>query len=228
MNFRQYLRDNRTTVAIVVLAIAAPASWMLQRWVEGTTPINDFVGPPISDYVLYNSKVWSYDVDGLLNFTMTAPRMDRRTSDESLYINAPVFDITAKKPGVPDWQGNAPYGWVNKSGTLMRLDGAVYMYRPAYALGPMATLHTSDVTGWPKENRMETAAPATMTQGQSVMNGVGMRASLNDNHLELLHDVHGILYRTPKNATTQPAGHGAAAPATESGTGKAGRPQSAD
>ena len=72
MNFRQYLRDNRTTVAIVVLAIAAPASWMLQRWVEGTTPINDFVGPPISDYVLYNSKVWSYDVDGLLNFTMTA------------------------------------------------------------------------------------------------------------------------------------------------------------
>jgi hypothetical protein len=116
VSFRQYLRDNRITVAIVFLAIAAPASWILDRWVEGGAPVNDFVGPPISDYVLYNSKVWSYDVTGLLNFTMISPRMDRRASDESLYINSPVFDIRAKKPGVPDWQGNSPYGWVNKSG----------------------------------------------------------------------------------------------------------------
>jgi lipopolysaccharide export system protein LptC len=220
VNLLQYLRDNRITVVIAVLAIAAPASWMLQRWVAGAPATNDFVGPPVSDYVLYTSKVWSYDVDGLLNFTMTAPRMDRRAGDESLYINAPNFDIKAKKPGVPDWQGNAPFGWVNKTGTLMRLDGDVYMYRPAYAGGPMATLHTSDVTGWPKENRMETAAPAVMTQGQSVMNGVGMRANLDDNHLELLHDVHGILYPRQKNATTQPVGHGVAAPAA--GAGKAG------
>lgn len=220
MNVRQYLRENRTSVAIVLLAIAAPASWMLQRWVVGAPPVNDFIGPPISDYVLYNAKVWSYDVTGLLNFTMKAPRMDRRAGDESLYINAPIFQIMSKKPGVPDWYGNAPFGWVNKAGTLMRLDGAVYMYRPAYAQSPMATLHTSNVTGWPKENRMETADPARMTQGQSVMNGVGMRANLNDNHLELLHDVHGILYPRQKNATTQPAGHGAAAPAT--GAGKAG------
>ena len=220
MSVRQYLRDNRLNVAIVLLAIAAPASWMLRSWVVGAPPSNEFVGPPVADYVLYNSQVWSYDVDGQLNFTMTAPRMDRRGGDDSLYINKPVFEITAKKPGVPNWQGNAPFGWVNKSGTEMRLDGDVYMYRPAYAQGPMATLHTSNVTGWPKENRMETAAPATLTQGQSVMNGVGMRASLNDNHLELLHDVHGILYPRQKNATTQPAGRGAAATAT--GARKAG------
>lgn len=220
MSLRQYLRDNRTYVAIVLLGIAAPASWMLRSWVVGAPPVNEFIGPPISDYVLYDSTVWSYDVNGLLSFTMTAPRMDRRGGDESLYINAPVFEITSKKPGIPDWRGNAPFGWVNKSGTEMRLDGDVYMYRPAYAQGPMATLHTSNVTGWPKENRMETAAPATLTQGQSVMNGVGMRASLNDNHLELLHDVHGILYPRQKNATTQPAGRGAAATAT--GARKAG------
>ena len=214
MKLRQYLRENRLNAAIVLLAIAAPASWMLRSWVVGAPPANDFIGPPIADYVLYNSSVWSYDTDGLLSFTMTAPRMDRRGGDDSLYINKPVFEIASKKPGVPDWQGNAPFGWVNKAGTEMRLNGDVYMYRPAYAQGPMATLHTSNVTGWPKENRMETADPATLTQGQSVMKGVGMRANLNDNHLELLHDVHGILYPRQKNATTQPAGGGAAAPAT--------------
>jgi lipopolysaccharide export system protein LptC len=214
VSVRQYLRDNRLNVAIVLLAIAAPASWMLRSWVVGAPPTNDFIGPPIADYVLYNSTVWSYDTDGLLSFTMTAPRMDRRGGDDSLYINKPVFQIASKKPGVPDWQGNSPFGWVNKGGTEMRLDGDVYMYRPAYAQGPMATLHTSNVTGWPKEDRMETAEPATLTQGQSVMKGVGMRASLNDNHLELLHDVHGILYPSQKNAKTQPAADGAAAAAS--------------
>lgn len=204
MNLRQFLRDNRTNVAIALLAIAAPASWMLRSWVVGEPPVNEFIGPPISDYVLYNATVWSYDINGLHSFTMTAPRMDRRGGDESLYINAPVFEIASKNPGVPDWHGNAPFGWVNKGGTEMRLDGAVYMHRPAYAQGPMATLCTSNVTGWPKENRMQTADQATMTQGASVMYGVGMRASLNDNHLELLHDVHGVLYSSQNNATAKP------------------------
>ncbi|MFK2891320.1 LPS export ABC transporter periplasmic protein LptC [Dyella flagellata] len=208
------------TVTIVLLAIAAPASWLLRSWVVGAPPSNEFIGPPIADYVLYNSTVWSYDVDGLPSFSMTAPRMDRRGGDESLYINAPVFELTSKKPGVPNWHGNAPYGWVNRGGTEMRLDGAVYMYRPAYAQGPMATLCTSNVRGWPKENRMETADPATMTQGPSVMNGVGLRASLNDNHLELLHDVHGILYPR-QNTTAKPADCRAIA-ATATGNGKAG------
>jgi lipopolysaccharide export system protein LptC len=220
VKLRQYLRENRINVAIAALAIAAPASWLLRSWVVGAPPVNEFIGPPIADYVLYNSTVWSYDVDGQLSFTMTAPRMDRRGGDDSLYINAPVFEITAKKPGVPNWHGNSPYGWVNRGGTEIRLDGAVYMYRPAYAQGPMATLCTSNVQGWPKENRMQTAEPATMTQGPSVMNGVGMRANLNDNHLELLHDVHGLLYPR-QNTTAKPADCRVVA-ANAPGAGKAG------
>ena len=65
------------------------------------------------------------------------------------------------------------------------------MFRPAYGDTPAATLDTSDVTAWPKENRMETAAPAQMTQGATRMSGVGMRAELDDNQLELLNDSHG-------------------------------------
>jgi lipopolysaccharide export system protein LptC len=223
VNLRQYIRDNRTMVAIVFLAIAAPASWMLDRWVEGGAPVNDFIGPPISDYVLYTAKVWSYDVNGLLSFTLTAPRMDRRASDESMYINSPVFDITSKNAGVPDWHGNSPFGWVNKTGTLMRLDGPVYLQRPSFAkpltgaFSPVSTLCTSNVTGWPKENRMETADPATMTQGASVMKGVGMRASLNDNHVELLHEVHGTMYSSQNNATAKPIDCRTIAPATSLG-----------
>jgi lipopolysaccharide export system protein LptC len=213
VNFRQYVRDNRTMVAIVVLAVLAPASWFLERWVAGPPAVNDFVGPPVSDYVLLTSKVWSYDDTGALNFIMTSPHIDRRGFDEAMLLNDPVFTIKSKRPGVPDWQGNAPAGEVNKSGTIVNLKDNVYMWRPAYPQGPMATLCTSNVTGWPKENRMATADPATMTQGASVMNGVGMRANLTDNHLELLHDVHGVLYSSQNNATTKPVDCRTVAPA---------------
>ena len=80
---------------------------------------------------------------------------------------------------------------MDKSGNLLKLQGPVYMHRAAYGDTPQAELHTSEVTAWPKENRMETAEPAQMTQGASRMSGVGMRANLTDNHLELLDDSHG-------------------------------------
>jgi lipopolysaccharide export system protein LptC len=213
VNLRQYIRDNRTMIAIVILGVLAPASWILERWVAGPPAANDFVGPPVSDYILINSQVWSYDDTGALSFIMRSPHIDRRGFDEAMFLNTPVFSIKSKKPGVPDWQGNAPHGEVNKSGTIVNLTGNVYMERPAYAQGPMATLCTSDVTGWPKENRMETAAPATMTQGATVMNGVGMRANLNENHLELLHDVHGTLYSSQLNTTAKPVNCRDVAPA---------------
>jgi lipopolysaccharide export system protein LptC len=99
--------------------------------------------------------------------------------------------MPAKKPGVPDWDGESQYGWVNQPGTLLKLQGAVHMHRAAYADTAAADMHTTDITAWPKENRMETAAPAHMIQGATTMAGIGMRANLNDNHLELLDDTHG-------------------------------------
>jgi lipopolysaccharide export system protein LptC len=73
-------------------------------WWKDRQAANDFVGPPARATLLYNSKVWSYDVNGLLlNFIMTSPRMDRRAGDESLYINHADLHDPSKKPGVPDW-----------------------------------------------------------------------------------------------------------------------------
>ncbi|MGC1547717.1 MAG: LPS export ABC transporter periplasmic protein LptC [Rhodanobacter sp.] len=225
MSLRGYLRDRRIPAAIVMVGLATAASQLLYWWVAPSPKVSDFVGPPRSGYTLTNFKMWSYDVDGLPSFRMTAPHLERREGDESLYINTPKFDMPSKQPGVPDWDGNSLYGWVNQKGTLLKLQGPVYMHRPAYtdvtgAINPVATMHTSEITAWPKENRMETAEPATMTQGDSKMSGIGMRANLNDNHLELLHDVHGILIPRKRNAPAQPSHAqpaGSAAGARETG-----------
>lgn len=187
---RRWLRDRKLASAIVVVALGVGLAQLLLWWMGPAPKPNDFVGPPRSGYTLTNFKLWSYNPEGQLAFRMQAPQLERREGDESLYINSPVFDLASKKPGVPDWHGQSLYGWVDKSGSLIKLQGPVTMHRPAWADTAATDLVSSDVTVWPKENRMETAAPAQMTQGASRMDGVGMRANLNDNHLELLDNVH--------------------------------------
>ncbi|TAL74843.1 MAG: LPS export ABC transporter periplasmic protein LptC [Rhodanobacter sp.] len=188
---RLWLRDRKLASAIVAVGLAAGLAQLVLWWIGPTPKPNDFVGPPRSGYVLNDAHVWSYNEQGAPAFRMTSPSIERREGDESLYIDHPVFDLAAKKAGVPDWHGQSLYGWVNRAGTLIKLQGPVTMQRPAYADNAAAELTTSDVEVWPKENRMATAAPAQMTQGARKMGGIGLRASLNDNHLELLDDSHG-------------------------------------
>lgn len=191
MSLRTYLRDRGLTVAILLVALATGATQALYWWLAPAPKVSDFVGPPRSGYTLTNFRLWSYDVDGLPSFNMVAPHLERRENDESLYINTPKFELPSNQEGVPPWLGDSLYAWVDKSGTLLKLQGPVYMHRAAFPDNPAAEIRTSDVTAWPKENRMETAAAAHMVQGDSTMSGVGMRANLNTNHMELLDESHG-------------------------------------
>jgi lipopolysaccharide export system protein LptC len=185
------LRDRQLQVATIVVAIALAGSASLWWWLQPAPKVDDFVGPPRSGYTLTHFTLKSFDTDGLPSFIVTAPHLERRENDESLYINTPVYDLPSNQPGVPDWQGDSLYAWVDKGGDLLKLQGPVYMHRAAFADTAAAHLHTSEVTVWPKDNRMETAEAARMDEGATTMNGIGMRANLNDKHLELLDDSHG-------------------------------------
>lgn len=202
---RRWLRDRKLASAIVAVAILAGLAQVGLWWMSPVPKPNDFVGPPRSDYVLYDSSMWSYNVDGQLAFRMQSPHIDRRNGDDSLYLISPTFEITAKEPGVPDWDGHSQYGWVNKPGTLIKLQGPVHMQRAAFtdAKGqPQAesTIDTSEVTAWPKESRMVTAEPVLATQGARTLSGIGMRANLNDNHLELLDASQGTFPPRPRKS----------------------------
>jgi len=189
VNLRLWLRDRRILVATIGLGLAAGiAQWLL--WWLGPAPTSPGLeGPPRSGYVLHDAQVSSYDKNGLPSFRMQAPRIERREADSSLYVDAPTFQLPANEPGVPDWQGQSEWGWVDRGATLLKLQGAVHMHRAAYDDAPQAEIHTADVSVWPHDKRMATAAPAQMTEGATRINGVGMRANLDEKHLELLDDV---------------------------------------
>ncbi|GAA0889693.1 LPS export ABC transporter periplasmic protein LptC [Rhodanobacter soli] len=190
MSLRRYLRDRRLPAATIAIALAAGVAQLLLWWFGPAPKTSDFVGPPRSSYTLTDARMTEFNAAGQPSFRLQSPHLERREGDDSLYLNSPTFQLPAKQAGVPDWQGQSLYGWVNKDGSQLKLQGPVEMHREAFVNAPAAHIQTADVTAWPKQNRLETAAPAQMVQGGTRISGIGMRADLNDKHLELLDDVH--------------------------------------
>lgn len=190
MNLRSYLRDRRVPAATLAIALAAGLAQLLLWWFGPAPKSSDFVGPPRSGYTLTDARLTEFNAAGQPSFRLQSPHLERREGDESLYLNSPTFQLPANQAGVPDWQGKSLYGWVNKDGTQLKLQGPVEMHRPTFGDAPATRMQTADITAWPKQNRVETVAPAQMLQGGTRISGIGMRADLNDKHLELLDDVH--------------------------------------
>jgi lipopolysaccharide export system protein LptC len=183
--------ERRLLSTLAMLAVLAGAVWLGVWWLR-PAPGNAFVGPPRSGYTMRNFTAWAYGDTGRLAFRLSSPFLQRREGDESLYLNAPTFLLPPKhgSAGVP-WHGQSQYGWVSGDGSVLKLQGAVHMTRPAEGTSLPAEVHTADVTAWVKQNTLATDARASIIQGPSTMTGTGLRADLNTKHLELLHDVHG-------------------------------------
>lgn len=185
------MTDRRLLTAGVLLALAIGLAQLLVWWLK-PPPQNRFVGPPRSGYTIKDFTLDAWNENGQLSFQLHAPQLVQREGDDSLYLNRPQFLLPTQNGAKgPPWHGHSRYGWVNSDNTLLKLQGKVVLHRPASAQAAAASVHTSDVTAWPRQNKLATDAPAQIVQGASTMSGVGMKADLVTKRLELLHDFHG-------------------------------------
>jgi lipopolysaccharide export system protein LptC len=193
--------ERRTWLIIVLLAAIALATQALV-WIFVPRELeNTFVGPPRSDYTLTNFTLDALDEQGRHSFTMVAPRLARKQDDASIYVTAPNYEIVDNSGNL--WNGTSESAWVNKDGTVMRLEGAVDMHRRETATVTPVEVITRDLTvttepknkadpKQPRDRRMETAALTTVTDPQTVASGVGMKADLTLKVVEFLSDFHSI------------------------------------
>lgn len=193
------MNDRRLLVAVVVLALAVGVVQLAVWWLKPPPAPDTFVGPPRSGYTLEQFTLDSYGVDGKLSVRLSAPQLQRRDGDDSLYLNAPTFLLPPQNgaSGAP-WHGKSQYGWVNADATVMKLEGKVEMHRPASPQASAADIHTAEVTAWPKQNKLATAAPTRIVEGTTIVSGVGMKADLDTKRTELLSDVHAT-FAAPKH-----------------------------
>ena len=183
--------EQKTVLTIVVLALLAAALqiavWVLRPREEP----REFVGPPRSDYSLTDFTLDALDEEGKLSFRVIGPRLTHKADDGSIYVDTPDYLMLDNSGNT--WKGKSDAAWVNKDGTIMRLDGHVEMHRQATDKVKPADIVTSDLTTWPKEKKMETAAAVTMTDPDTILSGTGMKSDLGLKVLELFANVHSIL-----------------------------------
>jgi lipopolysaccharide export system protein LptC len=188
--------DRRYWLAVVVLALVAAATQILVWFNRPPVDAQVYSGPPRSDYTLADFTMNALDEQGKLSFAISGPRLARRGEDGSIYVTDPRYTLV-DRDGLP-WLGRSDAAWVDKGGTVMKLQGEVLLERRAEAGVQPATIRTADLTTWPKTGQLETAAPARIEQPGSILRGTGLRGDMNTNVLELLSDVHSTFEPRPR------------------------------
>jgi lipopolysaccharide export system protein LptC len=188
--------ERRYWAIVFVLGLLVVGTEALLWLVRERTNAQTFAGPPRSDYTLSGFTLDALDAEGKRTFQVSGPRLARRGDDGSIFVDAPDYQLI-DGAGHP-WTGKSDSAWIDKDGTIMKLLGHVEMHRAGDSgAGESRTepvdVVTSDLTTWPKQKKMETAAAATITQPGSILRGTGLRGDLNDKSLELLSDVSSTL-----------------------------------
>jgi len=190
--------ERKTLATIFTLAVLALGAQTLVWIFRPHEQAPAFVGPPRSDYTLTNFTVDALGDNGKLSFSVSGPRLTHKDEDSSVYVDTPDYVMLDNSGNL--WKGKSDTAWVNKDGTIMKLQGHVQMHRqPSTKVQPVDIV-TSDLTTWPKDKKMETAAAITLTDPDSILSGVGMKSDLGLKVLELFANAHSTLQPRHRDA----------------------------
>lgn len=193
--------ERRYWLVVGMLAIAVVATESLLWLTRDRTNAQTFAGPPRSDYTLGDFTLDALDAAGQRSFQISGPHLARRGDDGSLYVDTPDYTLVDGSGHL--WNGKSDAAWVTQDGSVLKLEGHVEMQRAAGTDDKPVEVVTRDLTTWPKDKKMETAAAATITQPGSILRGIGMRGDLDGKTLELLSDVHSTLQPKSKPRTVR-------------------------
>ena len=201
--------ERKTLATMIVLAGLALGAQILVWVFTPHDHAREFVGPPRSDYSLSDFTLDALDDAGKLSFSVTGPRLAHKQDDGSVYVTTPDYVMADNSGNL--WKGKSDSAWINKDGTIMKLEGKVDLHRIATATVDPLQLLTTDLTitttprdkaaagdkqaaaPKPKQTSMQTAALATIIDPGHVAHGVGMKADLEGlKDLEFFSDVHWI------------------------------------
>jgi lipopolysaccharide export system protein LptC len=141
------MTDRRLWLVAALLALAGIVLNIVFWITRQRTNEQTFAGPPRSDYTLTDFTLNALDAEGKLSFQTVGPTLARRGEDGSIFVTTPdyiIYDGNGHQ-----WKGRSDSAWVNKDGTIMRLDGHAEMHRQAAPGVQPVDVVTRDLTTWP-------------------------------------------------------------------------------
>jgi lipopolysaccharide export system protein LptC len=179
--------NKRGILILVLVALALASTLVVWRLRPVPRPI-----PPSearSDYTLENFELVTLDDEGKESFSVRAPHLERDPQGKSLTITKPAFSFPDRTRG--RWVATAGTAWVGPKGEQVKLTGDVDMMGPPGPLGVRTRMQTAQLEILPKRNVASSPAVVTVSRGDSILKGTGLRADLKAHRVQLLANVKG-------------------------------------
>lgn len=169
-------------VSALVLGSLAIWQWRL-RQVPPQEP------PQRSDYVLHDYELTTLNDTGAESFTVIGPYLQRDVGGKSLSLVQPRFSFPGSDGG--RWQARSDSAWVSPGADEVHLLDKVLMVGPPSPAGLRTRFATERLTVLPDAEQARTEERVTVTQGDSILAGTGLRADMQAKRFQLLNDVKG-------------------------------------
>ena len=181
---------------LVLLTLLAALTFWLERASQIEDAHRDGKMRHDPDFIVDNFTVRRFDLEGGLQYVLTAKKMLHYADDESTDVLDPALNYYG---GSRPARVTARHASVSKDGKELILSDDVRMVRAASHDTPELVLTTSQMYLYPDDNIARSTVPVTISEGTSVIRGEGLEADNRTQVVKLLGRVRGIIYRHKPN-----------------------------
>ncbi len=181
------IRVSNLLPLLLVLFLAALTFW-LRIAVETPAGGDSGRGRHDPDAIVDNFTVTRLDERGREQYSLAASRMTHFADDDSTELSAPRF---VRRGEGPDVTITAERGTVSHDGVEASFHGNVLVVRAATPEQSELRIRTNYLHVLDEGSVARTNEPVTITEGKSVLSGVGMEYHRQGRRLELFSNVRG-------------------------------------
>lgn len=167
----------------IVLVIVAYWQWQLRQ-------VPPAQAPQRSDYILREFELTTLGDDGKESFTVRGPYLQRDVGGRSMSLVEPRFSFP-DADGVGRWQASSEAAWVSPKAEQVHLMRKVSMVGPPSPAGISTQFDTERLVVFPDADRATSEERVTITQGDSILAGTGLRVDMQAKRYQLQNDVKG-------------------------------------
>ncbi len=176
---------------ILLMIVAAVASWRLVQQEEPASPAVAKSGPRTIDYYVVGLDVTRMTAAGKPAHRLLATNLQHYTDDDTTELKQP--HLTVYQDDAPPWEIDAASAWMSADGSLVLLSGEVLIQREADSNNRPVRILTRDVRVQPSEDYAETDEKVRVESESDWLDAVGMQAWLRPpSRLKFLSQVKGF------------------------------------
>jgi len=179
----------RTTLGVLVLAIAAFGSWWLARGPSDpqSRPLSS--GNPPPGYYLLEAKLHGTNSDGETLFEINAQSAQADAASQTMQLDGVRIDYQAGTDA--PWALESDHGIAPMDQSYIKLSGGVTITALGQGPGRSLVIRTAELTLQPQSQLATTDSRVQIEMGQKKLNATGMVAYLGEERLELASNVNG-------------------------------------